>query len=149
MSARGGQTEVRAGRRLDGPVRGPGGSSLTSLGAVLLITVAALIGGAIDLLTGSGLRLAFAVGLVLGAAIGTALVRPGSLLTVVLAPPLVYLLASALSVLISGGFGGTGLSDAATGWLVYGFPAMATATGVAVVIAGIRLASGGGRPPRP
>jgi hypothetical protein len=150
VSARGGHTDLRAesraDRRLVGHVAGPGGSSLTGLGALLLILVAAALGGAVDLLTGSGLRLAFAVGLVLGSAAATALVRRTSLLTVVVAPPLIYLLASALSVLVTGGLGGTGLYDAAAGWLVYGFPAIATATGVAVVIAGIRLAGGGGPP---
>jgi hypothetical protein len=103
-----------------------------------------MIGGCVDVFTGTGLRLAFAIGLVLGSAIAAAVVRRGSLLTVVLAPPLIYVVASVLSVIASpGGLGGAGrLYDAATGWLLYGFPAIAAATGIAVVIAGIRLASG-------
>jgi Domain of unknown function (DUF6542) len=116
--------------------------SLTPAGAVLLVVAAALLGGGLDLLTGTGLRLAFAIGLVAGAVAAALLVRRGGLLTVVLAPPLVYLAASALFVLAAPG-GGTGaLIDAATGWLVYGFPAIAAATGAAAVVAGVRLARG-------
>jgi hypothetical protein len=132
----------RAARGGAASVGASAGPSLTSLGAVLLIVVASMIGGCVDVVTGTGLRLAFAVGLVLGTAVGAALIRRNSLLTVVLAPPLVYVAASLLSVLASpGGLGGAGrLYDAAAGWLVYGFPAIAAATGIAVVIAGIRLA---------
>jgi hypothetical protein len=124
------------------PVSGTTGPSLTSLGALLLIVVAAMIGACVDVLTGTGLRLAFAIGLVLGTAVAAAVVRRGSLLTIVLAPPLIFMVASVLSVLASpGGLGGAGrLYDAAAGWLVYGFPGIAAATGIAVVIAGIRLA---------
>jgi hypothetical protein len=132
----------RAARGVSGPASGTAGPSLTSLGALLLVVVAAMIGGCVDVLTGTGLRLAFAIGLVLGSAVAAALVRRGSLLTIVLAPPLIFMVASVLSVLaLPGGLGGAGrFYDAATGWLVYGFPAIAAATGIAVVIAGIRLA---------
>jgi hypothetical protein len=135
---------VPASRGFDQVVGVRSGSSLTGLGAVLVIVVLSAVGGGVDLLTGTGLRLVFAGGLVLGSAVAAALVRRGSLLMVVLAPPLVYLVASAVEVLAApGGAGSIGtLTDAATGWLVYGFPAIATATGVAVVIAGIRLAAG-------
>jgi hypothetical protein len=132
----------RARRGVAVPAGVATGPSLTGFGAVLLIVVASMVGGCVDVLTGTGLRLAFAIGLVLGTAVAAALVRRGSLLTVVLAPPLVYVVASLLSVIASpGGLAGAGrLYDAATGWLVYGFPAIAAATGIAVVIAGIRLA---------
>jgi hypothetical protein len=134
----------RAERGVAAPLGVSTGPSLTSLGAVLLIVVTSMIGGCVDVFTGTGLRLAFAIGLVLGAAVAAAVVRRGSLLTVVLAPPLIYVVASVLSVIASpGGLSGAGrLYDAATGWLLYGFPAIAAATGIAVVIAGIRLASG-------
>lgn len=144
---------VQASRPGRGPARGAAtplgitaGPSLTGLGAVLLIVVTSLIGGCIDIITGTGLRLAFAIGLTLGAAVAAAVARRSSLLVVVLSPPLIYLGASLLSVIVApGGLGGAGkLYDAATGWLVYGFPAMASATGLAVIIAGIRLAGGRG-----
>jgi hypothetical protein len=128
------------------PVQPVGGrrASLTGVGGVLLITGVALVGGCVDVLTGTGLRFAFAVCLVLGSLLATALVRRGDLLTVVLAPPLVYLAASLLSVFAApGDAGGTGaLIDAAAGWLVYGFPAIATATGGAALVAGVRMARG-------
>jgi hypothetical protein len=56
----------------------------------------------------------------------------------VFAPPLVFLAASAVAVLLGRGATGGGLIDLATSWLVYGFPAMAIATGVAGVVALIR-----------
>ena len=113
--------------------------------AVLLLSAVALVGGAVDVVTGTGLRLGFAIGLTFGSLLAAMLVHRPGLLTVVFAPPLVFLAASLVFVLFSpGGSGGTGrLLDAATGWLVYGFPTMATATGVAVVTAGIRVARGG------
>ncbi|HVQ93921.1 MAG TPA: DUF6542 domain-containing protein [Mycobacteriales bacterium] len=132
----------RAGRGAAASLGATAGPSLTDLGAVLVIVATSMVGGCIDLITGSGLRLAFAVGLVFGAAVAAAIVRRSGLLTVVVAPPLIYVLASLISVLVApGGLGAAGkLYDAAAGWLVYGFPAMASATGIAVVVAGIRLA---------
>jgi hypothetical protein len=117
---------------------------LTAPRAVLLLVAVALVGGVADLITGTGLRLGFAVGLTLGALLAAMLVRRHSLLAVVFAPPLVFLVASLAFVLADPGqAGGNGkLIDAATGWLVYGFPTMVTATGVAVVTAGIRVARG-------
>ncbi len=113
--------------------------------AVLLLVAVALAGGCVDVVTGTGLRLGFAIGLTLGSLLAALLVRRQGLLAVVFAPPLVFLVASLLFVLVSpGGSGSTGrLLDAATGWLVYGFPTMATATGVAVITAGLRVAGGG------
>jgi hypothetical protein len=53
---------------------------------------------------------------------------------------LVFLAASAVAMLLGRGGSGGGLIDLAASWLVYGFPAMAAATGVAAVVAGIRAA---------
>jgi len=112
--------------------------------AVLLLVAVALAGGAVDLVTGTGLRLGFAIGLTLGSLLAAMLVQRHGLLAVAFAPPLVFLAASLVFVLaVPRQAGGNGrLIDAATGWLVYGFPTMATATGVAVVTAGIRVARG-------
>ena len=117
--------------------RGPG---LPGAVALIFLSVIALIGGIVDALTSDGLQLGFAVGLALGALLSAALVRRSDLLIVVFAPPLVYIAASALLVLASPGSGTGGLIDAATAGLVYGFPAMAVATGIAAVIAGLRAA---------
>jgi MFS superfamily sulfate permease-like transporter len=87
---------------------------------------------------GDALRLVFSAGLVLGAVVAALLVVRRDLLTVVFAPPLVYLVASAIAVLLGRGEGGGDIIDAAASWLVYGFPAMGLATGAAAVVAGVR-----------
>jgi hypothetical protein len=131
--------QVRDQRRND-PAPAATGPSLTGVGAVLVLTGIAAVAGVLDVLAGSSLRLIFAVGLVLGALIASLLVVRRDLLTVVFAPPLVFLAASAVAVLLGRGATGGGLIDLATSWLVYGFPAMAVATAVAGVVALIRRA---------
>jgi uncharacterized protein DUF6542 len=127
--------QVRDQRRYDPPAGGNTGPSLTGVGAVLLLTGIAAVAGVLDVLAGSSLRLIFACGLVLGALIASLLVRRRDLLTVVFAPPLVFVAASAVAVLLGRGEGGGGgLIDLATSWLVFGFPAMAIATGAAAVV---------------
>jgi len=114
------------------------GPTLTGTGAVLLLAGIAAVAGVVDVVAGDSLRLVFAGGLVLGTLAAAVLVSRRDILAVVFAPPLVYLAASALAVLLGRGGGGGGLIDAAASWLVYGFPAMAAATGVALVVAAIR-----------
>jgi hypothetical protein len=121
------------GRRDDPSSSGRVGG-LTGTGAVLLLAGISAVAGLLDVLAGSALRLIFAAGLVLGTLLASLLVRRRDLLTVVFAPPLVFVAASAVAVLLGRGETGGGLIDLATSWLVYGFPAMATATAVAVVI---------------
>jgi hypothetical protein len=60
---------------------------------------------------------------------------------VVVAPPLVYFVASAAMLYErSGGLTNKSkLIDSAVNWLVYGFPAIAIATAGVLVIAGIRM----------
>ena len=123
------------GRPAEPDGRGP---TLTGVGAVLVMSGIALVAGVVDVLAGDALRLVFSGGLVLGALVAAVLVIRRDILTVVFAPPLVYVAASALAVLLGRGNQSGGLLDAATSWLVYGFPAMAAATGVALVVAGIR-----------
>jgi hypothetical protein len=130
--------QVRDQRRYEPPGAGETGPSLTGVGAVLLLTGISAVAGVLDVLAGSSLRLIFAAGLVLGTLIASLLVVRRDLLTVVFAPPLVFVAASAIAVLLGRGDAGGGLIDLATSWLVYGFPAMATATGVAGVVALIR-----------
>jgi hypothetical protein len=116
------------------------GGTLTGTGAVLLLAGVAGVAGVIDVVAGDALRLVFSAGLVLGAVLAALLVSRHDVLTVVFAPPLVYLAASAIAVLLGRGEGGGDLIDAAASWLVYGFPAMAAATGAAAAVAGIRAA---------
>jgi Domain of unknown function (DUF6542) len=122
------------GRRGDPSQSGRAGGVLTGTGAVFLLAGVSAVGGLLDVLAGSALRLIFAAGLVLGTLLASLLVLRRDLLTVVFAPPLVFVAASAVAVLLRRGATGGGLVDVATSWLVYGFPAMATATAVAVVI---------------
>jgi len=122
--------QVQGQRRYDPPASGP---ALTGVGAVLLLTGIAAVAGVLDVLAGSSLRLIFAIGLVLGALIASLLVRRRDLLMVVFAPPLVFVAASAVAVLLGRGESGGTLIDLATSWLVFGFPAMAIATGVAAI----------------
>jgi hypothetical protein len=116
------------------------GPTLTGTGAVLVMAAIAAVAGVVDVVAGDALRLVFSGGLVLGALVAALLVRQRDLLTVIFAPPLVYLVASALAVLLGRGQAGGGLLDVAASWLVYGFPAMAAATGIATLVAGIRVA---------
>jgi hypothetical protein len=117
-----------------------GGPTLTGPGAVLVLAGVAGVAGVIDIVAGSALRLVFSAGLVLGAVVAALLVSRRDLLTVVFAPPLVYLAASLVAVLLGRGEGGGDIVDAAASWLVYGFPAIAAATGAAGLIAAIRTA---------
>jgi hypothetical protein len=117
-----------------------GTGALSGVGAVALLTGVAAVAGVLDVLAGSSLRLIFAAGLVLGALIASLLVIRRDILMVVFAPPLVFVAASAVAVLLGRGDSGGGLVDLATSWLVYGFPAMAIATGVALVVYLIRRA---------
>ena len=133
------------GRQLQGrPPASPAGAgrgpSLTGVGALLVLLGVAGVAGVLDVLFGDALRLVFAAGLVLGSLVAALLVRRREVLVVVFAPPLVYLGASLIAVLLGRGEGGGGIIDLAASWLVYGFPAMAMATGVAAVVALLRHA---------
>ena len=67
--------------------------------------------------------------------------RRASLFPVVVAPPLVYFVVSAVLLYQrSGGLTNKNkLIDSAINWLVYGFPAIAIATAAVLLIAGIRM----------
>lgn len=116
------------------------GPALTGPGAVLVLVGIAAVAGVVDVVAGDSLRLVFSGGLVLGAVVAALLVSRRDLLTVVFAPPLVYLAASLVAVLLGRGEGGGDLIDVATSWLVYGFPAMAAATAAAGLVAAARAA---------
>jgi hypothetical protein len=73
--------------------------------------------------------------------LGILLVRRSGMFPVVVAPPIVYSLGAGISLYVrSSGLHDRGvLIDAATNWLVYGFPAIAAATAAVLIIAGIRM----------
>ena len=111
--------------------------------AVLLLIAIAGASGLIDSLSGTAVRGVFNYGLVLASLVAILVVRRSQMFPVVVAPPLVYFVASAgLLYFRTGGLHNRGkLIDAATNWIVYGFPAIAGATAVVLVVAGIRLLS--------
>lgn len=63
---------------------------LTATGAVAVALVMGLAGGAIDVLTGPGLREVFAVSFVLGCVVAALTVHREDLVAAVVMPPLVY-----------------------------------------------------------
>lgn len=109
--------------------------------ALLLLIGIAGVCGLIDSLSGSAIRGAFNYGLVAASLVAILVVKRSGMFPIVVAPPLVYFVASAALLYIrTGGLHDRGkLIDAATNWIVYGFPAIAGATAVVLVVAGIRL----------
>ena len=115
---------------------------LTASGAVAVAVLLGLAGGAVDVLTGLGLREVFAVSFIAGCVIAALTVHREDLVAAVVMPPLVYV----LLVLV----GGVVERTASTGsWLtqqaielanalVVGAPVLLTATGLALVVALVR-----------
>ena len=109
--------------------------------AVLVLIGITGIGGLIDLLQGTTIKGGFNIALIVGSVVAILIVRRRSMFSVVVAPPLVYFVASAVVLYVrSGGLSNRSrLIDSAINWLVYGFPAIAGATGAVLIIAGIRM----------
>jgi len=109
--------------------------------ALAVLLAIAGVGGLIDQLGGAQIKGGFAIGLVVASFVGIVIVRRSDMFTIVIAPPLVYFVASAgLLYFRSGSLSNRKvLIDYASQWLVYGFPAIAGATAVVLLIAGIRL----------
>lgn len=109
--------------------------------AVALLVAISGLGGLIDAVGGSTLKGLFAIGLILGSLAAILLVRRRDMFPVIIAPPLIYFTASAVLLYFrSGGFKNHGvLIDAVANWLVYGFPAIAGASAVVLIVAGGRL----------
>jgi hypothetical protein len=106
--------------------------------------VIAAIGGLIDTVSGNNIRGGFNIALVVASVVAILIVRHRDMFPIVVAPPLVYIVASGLMLYIrSGGLHNRKiLIDAAANWLVYGFPAIAGATAAVLIIAGIRMITG-------
>lgn len=108
---------------------------------VLVLLVIAGIGGLLDALSGAQVRGGFNYGIVIASLVAILVVRRSGMFPVVVAPPIVYSFGAAgmLYVRSGGGHNKRVLFDAAANWLVYGFPAIAAASAVVLIIAGIRL----------
>jgi hypothetical protein len=116
-----------------------GGSRLRGIVAVLGVFLVTLAGCAVDSFLSTGLGTITLIALVGTTALATVLVRRRDVLSVVVAPPLIFVAVAAIDVAAapSASFS---LATIAT-LLIRGFPAMGIATGVALVIGLIRLAA--------
>lgn len=109
--------------------------------AVLVLIAIAAVGGLIDTLGSMSNRGGFNIGIVIASIAAIVIVRRSQMFPIVIAPPIVYSAAAVLQLYLRSG----GLSnkkvvfDAAANYLVYGFPAIASATAAVLIIAGIRL----------
>jgi hypothetical protein len=132
-----------AGRTPRTPPRGaPAGDRATGLRgalAVLGVFVITLAGGAVDSFLGIGLGTLTLVTLVAASAVGALLVRRRDLLTLVVAPPLVFVMVAAVNVILAPS-ASVNLPTLAT-VLIRGFPTMVVATLVALVVAVVRWAA--------
>lgn len=120
---------------------------LTAAGGVALALAAGLVGGAVDVLTGSGLREVFAVAFVAGCLAAAALVHREDLLAAVVMPPLVYVVLALVAGAVERTAGSAGsllmqqvleLANA----LVLGAPVLMAATLAALVVAVVRWSTG-------
>lgn len=157
----GGAASERSGRPVPGRAPVPSGATTTlpplprdmdprprerglaSWAALVVLLVIAGIGGLIDSLSGTQIRGGFNIGIIVAAVVAILLVRRSGMFPIVIAPPIVYSVASGAMLYIrsSGLSDHKALYDAAANWLVYGFPAIAGATAAVLIIAGARMLS--------
>lgn len=119
---------------------------LTAAGAVAVALGLGLLGGTIDVLTGSGLREVFAVSFVGGCAVAALAAHREDLVATVVMPPLVYvvlaLLAGAVERTVGAGSFLTQQILELANALVLGAPVLMTATLAALLIAVVRRFGG-------
>jgi hypothetical protein len=110
-------------------------------GALLVLLGIAAIGGLIDTIGSSQTRGGFNIGIVVASVVAILVVRRSHMFPIVIAPPIVYSGAAVFDLYLrSGGLHNKRVVfDAAANYLVYGFPAIASATAAVLIIAGIRL----------
>ena len=115
---------------------------LTATGAVAAALLLGVAGGAVDVLTGPGLREVFAVSFVTGCVLAALTVHREDLVAVVVMPPLVYV----VLVVVGGAVERSGASGPfvtrqgveLVNALILGAPVLLAATGLALVIALVR-----------
>jgi hypothetical protein len=116
-----------------------GGSRLRGLVAVLAVFLVTLAACGADSYLGSGLGTITLIALVGSTALATLLVRRRDIVSVIVAPPLVFV-AVAVADVAAAPSASFSLATLAT-LLIRGFPAMGIATGLALIIGLIRLAA--------
>jgi hypothetical protein len=115
---------------------------ITATGAVAVAIAMGVVGGAIDVASGRGLRVVFAVFFFLGCAAAAALIHREDLLAAVVIPPLAYIALALLAGTVRGSGAGGSLArrqiselyDA----LIISFPALFYATAAAATVALVR-----------
>jgi hypothetical protein len=129
----------------DGPVRGRSvtteatGRTLRGAFAVIAVFLVTLAGGAVDSFRGIGLSTVTLIALVGSTILGTWLVRRRDLISMLIAPPLVFTAVAGVNIALAPSASFSLTTIAAL--LVRGFPTMGIATGVALVLCLIRWAS--------
>ena len=121
-----------------GTTRAAAQRRLPALVALLVLAACLAVGIVVDQVVSSGAGLR--IGLIVGSLLAVLSVRFRSLFAVVVSPPLAFILGSAAELVVkSGGLPSrTDLLGFATGWLVYGFPTIAAASAIVLVVAGVR-----------
>ena len=115
------------------------GGRLRGIVAILGVFLVTLAGCAVDAFIGSGLGMITLVALLGSTAVATLTVRRRDLVSVVVAPPLVFVAVALINVAAAPS-ASLNLPTIAT-LLIRGFPAMALATGAAAVLALVRTAA--------
>jgi hypothetical protein len=119
---------------------------LTAAGAVAVALGLGLVGGAWDVVTGTGLRTVFAVFFVLGCGLAALLVHREDLRAAVVMPPLVYVALAMLGGAVErAGAPGSVVNKQTlelVNALVLGAPVLLAATALASVVAGTRAVLG-------
>lgn len=109
---------------------------LAGFGGVILIIITAGIGALIDHMVSSKLGVFTGIGLCIGAFFAALVTRKLDLLSVIVAPPIVYALFGVLLIWLSPTtVDKYSLAEIA----IAGFPWMALATGIALLIGGVKL----------
>jgi hypothetical protein len=131
--------DPRAGSSAAGRTRAPAaaGPGLKGAVAVLGVFLLTLLAAAADSYIGLGLGMITLVALTAGTVFATLAVRRGDLLSVVVAPPLVFVAVAFLNIALAPS-ATLSLPTLAT-LLVRGFPAMGLATGAAIALTVFRL----------
>ncbi len=127
------------------PVNQPSDPGLTAAGAIVIAVGLGLVGGVIDVVTGSGLGTVFSVCFVAGCALAAVLARRSALRATVVMPPLVYLLVTVVAAGVEAtGTGSSWLNqqvlEAGTSLVIHA-PTLVIAVLVAVVVAAVRNAA--------
>ena len=109
--------------------------------ALLVLIGIAVVGGIIDTVGSFQVRGGFNIGIVVASVVAILMVKRSHMFPIVIAPPIVYSLAAVFQLYLrSGGLHDKRVVfDAAANYLVYGFPAIASATALVLIIAGVRL----------